>query len=164
MMTMTVVIRLPGRRPPEEAEFSTRVSWISSDPSIAEVGQMGHVSPHSTGTVTITARLPKGETARFELTVYDSVEIPAVPVEAIAAEQETVTVAAGGYIQNRIILKPDGRPVETVYLSAVSDDPDVAYADGNGVVHGVRPGSTAITVSSEDPDLSCSFNVIVTGG
>ena len=148
---------------PEEAEFSTRVSWKSSNPSIAEVGQMGHVSPHSTGTVTITARLPKGETAQFELTVYDPVEIPPVPITEISAERETVTAAAGGYIQNRIILKPDDRPVETVYLSVGSDDPDVAYADSNGVVHAVKPGNTTITVSAEDPDVSCTFSVIVTG-
>ena len=148
---------------PEDASIQ-RISWKSSDPSIAEIGYRGSITPHKTGTVTVTATLPKGETASCVLTVYDPVETPQVSVEEIMAQNETVKVEAGAYVQNRIIIKPDDAPVELNYLEAESDDPDVAYADANGVVYGVSPGTATITVSVPDSYVSCTFDVTVTGG
>lgn len=69
-----------------DSTLSDRVTWSSSDTTVASVTQAGKVFGWKTGQAVITACLPSGLSASFSLTVTDNVALPDRAVPAVTLD------------------------------------------------------------------------------
>ncbi len=130
--------RLAAEVQPAEA-FSKKVTWISTDTSIATVNQSGTVSGRKVGSCRIIARDVRGHEA--SCTVY--VEIP---VASLSLDAKSVTVVRGGSMRPQVAIRP--ADATNTHLTLTSADPGVAAVRADGTIAGVRSGSTTVTISS----------------
>lgn len=119
---------------------AAKITYSSSDTSIATVDGSGTVTILKSGTVTITAtaaatgNVNKGE-AEYKLTIGK-----ANPTLTFA--NTTVSVKATGSVSNKLTTEPEGLTV-----TYTSSDPKVATVDGNGNVTLVGEGNATITAN-----------------
>lgn len=124
---------------------AAKITYSSSDTSIATVDESGTVTILKSGTVTITAtaaatgNVNKGE-AEYELTIGK-----ANPTLTFA--NTTVSVKATGSVSNKLTTEPEGLTV-----TYTSSDLKVATVDGNGNVTLVGEGTATITATFEGND------------
>lgn len=124
---------------PTEA-MEKKVTWRSSDESIATVDQSGQVSLKGTGTVTITARLSNGAESSYELTIISG-EQPVLQDLVIVPEEITLTVGKHFHIDMQIF--PKLAEKTGVWFASDSWCADV---DLSGIVTAVEPGDAVIGV------------------
>lgn len=123
-----------------------KLLWSSADERIAKVSQNGVVTAAGLGMTTITVQSTDGglRKASVEITVIDKViyATSIVPVPATLNTYPKVKTT----ITNTVL------PVNTTYKRLIwsSSNPGVATIDQNGVVTGVSPGTTSITVKPAD--------------
>ena len=134
-----------------------RISWASSDESIATVNENGVVTAVAAGTTTITVTtIDGGYTATCEVTVV------------------TETIAATGVSLNKteLSLNPKSAPEALTAVIAPADatntkvnwessDETVATVNENGVVTAVAIGEATITVTTEDGGFTATCTVTV---
>ena len=142
-----------------------KVEWTSSDESIATVNEEGFVDFVDPGdepkTVTLTAKLPYGESRDFALTIFNG-DMP-VP-EAITADKEEVRLAPGD--QDSITVIPVPSPAQLDRFEYWTDDTDIVKVDGRGVLTAVGKGETqvhvrTVTYADEEILLEKAVKVIV---
>ena len=133
---------------PDNAVYD-KVDWTTSDAEVATVNEDGVVTGVNIGTVVVRASVGSvyGECA---------VEVLPVDVQTITVDPEQVEIQEGGTAQLKVSILPEDADYEEVVWT--SADPDIASVDENGLVTGVSPGNTEITVSAG----SISDNCIVT--
>ena len=94
---------------------------------------------------------------------FQNVRLPAtkfVEVESITLSESNISVPAGQTHQLTATVKPDNATVKTVTWT--SSDEDVASVDNNGLITAKTPGSTTITVATENGfTATCSVLVPV---
>ena len=119
-----------------------KISWSSSDSSVAVVSQAGVVTAVREGTVNITATTENGnKQAVCKVTVE-------YPVEKIELSDAELTLPAGETHELIPAIQPDNATNKK--LTWESSDPAVASVDANGKITTIRDGLTDITATSQN--------------
>ena len=126
-----------------------KVTWSSSDESIATVDTKGKVTLHGTGTVLITGKLSNGTSSSYELTIISGAQ-PELEDLKILPEEITLKVGEHKHIDATII--PKLAMADDLWF--FSEDFTIASVDGNGVVTGEAAGTTRVQVEAEYYDES----------
>ncbi len=133
------------------------VSWTSSDPNVATVDEHGVVHPVAPGTAVITVTTEDGG---FTDTATVNVTNPVIHVIGVTLEPKSLDLVVGG---DNSTLTATVNPTDATNknVSWTSSDPSVATVDEHGVVHPVAPGTTVITVTTEDGGFTDTSTVNV---
>lgn len=130
-----------------------KITWESSDKSIATVSSDGLITAKKPGTVTIKATSLEGsKEATCELTVISP------PIESIKFEEEAKTI----YVGDKTTLKTISTPENTSINNPIwtSSDESVATISA-GIITAVSPGTTIITISNEDGTITATTTITV---
>lgn len=143
---------------PQTAE-NKDVTWSSSDNSIATVGTGGIVYGLSEGEAVITVTTREGGfTASCSVTVNPKY----YPLEGIGLIPELILLEVGDTYTLVPVFTPENASNKNV--TWFSYDEGIASVDAEGVVTGVSPGGTYITVTAEDGGHSAIIYVRVEQG
>ena len=130
---------------PAREELDTRVTWATSDKTIATVDENGLVTPLKAGKVTITVKtVSMGKTAQVKITVVDE-----IPAESITL---TPKVPADLFVSGETLtLEAEVLPASsTSRVNWTSSNASVAAVDANGVVTPLKAGSATITAKTSN--------------
>ena len=127
------------------------VTWRSSDDTIATVDDKGKVTGVKGGKAVVTARAG-------EVEATCSVEVTA-EVESVTLSEKNLSVPEGGTAQLTATVNPDDATDKTLTWS--SSNKSIATVDENGLVTGIKGGSTVITVKAGKKSATCSVTVTV---
>ena len=127
--------------------------WTSSNPKIAIVDANGYVKGLKEGTVTITAKTKDGK-----VVASTTISIQENLIESISFSQENISVKKDNTVKLVPIIKPSS--LSSSKLTWTSSDSSVATVDENGIVKGLKNGTTTITVTtSSGMKASCIVTV-----
>lgn len=130
-----------------EIDSKTKITYESSDTTIATVSPVGLVTGKGSGTaaITITATFPDGGvlTTKCQVNVF-------VPVAAITATPTTATVLSGYTVDLKPLIKISPMNATEDKLIFSSEDETIATVDENGIVTGVNGGKVKITITSAE--------------
>lgn len=132
-----------------------KVTWSSSDTSVATVDNNGRVTGVKAGEATITVTTEEGNrTATMKVKV-----VTTLPVEGISLANSEVSIVVGEVNKNTVEFEPDN--ASNKGLSFESSDTSIVIIDAEGNFRGLVPGEATITVTSADGGHKASFKVIV---
>ena len=138
---------------PSNAE-NKKVIWISSNGSVATVDE-GVIDAHKEGKATITVKTDDGgKTAACEVTVTPKV----IAVTSVSLDQTSVEMTEGDELQLTATVSPENATNKNVIWTS-SDTSVVTVSDGK--VTALKPGTTAIIVTSEDGGKIATCNIMV---
>lgn len=147
-------VQLIGSVSPSNAT-KNEVTWSTSNATIATVSSGGMVTGVAAGNVTITATTVDGSKTNTA-----SITIVGVPVTDVSLPAPTPV-----YVDGSIQLSPDITPSNATdkKVSWTSSDTTIAKVSANGLLTGKAPGSTTITVTTDDGQFTAdaTYNVIV---
>lgn len=135
-----------------------QVTWLSSDPSIADVDEKGTVTARKAGTVTITATAADGSKTQGScvITVEKAKDTggdgnqskPFVRVTGIRvkAAAERIFVSESTTVQANVTPSNASRPD----ISWSSSNPEIAAVDANGTITAKKAGTATITAAAAD--------------
>ena len=130
---------------------SSRISWTSSDPNVAAVGENGVVTGVSAGTAVITAKTDNGYSDTCTVTVN-------VPCTSLAFEEPSVTVEKGATYQLRLIADPADTTESISYSSSSSSRVSVS---SSGLLTAKSTGTVTVTASaSGGAKAYCNVTVV----
>lgn len=126
-----------------QSTANKKVTWSSSDESIATVNQNGNVTARGPGVATITA------TSNDDPTVSGSALVTCVRLAKSAAfEQKNYSVIIGQTAPTSVIIGPED--VSSKAVTYKVGNSKIASIDENGVVTGLKGGKTTIYVTTAD--------------
>ena len=130
-----------------------KVSWKSSDPSVATVSGEGVVTAVARGDAEIEVKTDDGgRTAVCKVSVdYE--------VQSVSVEPNMVTIATGKTVTLKPVINPSTASNKKV--SWKSSDPSVATVSGEGVVTAVARGDAEIEVKTDDGGRTAKCKVTV---
>ena len=134
---------------------SSKLTWTSSDPTIATVDSNGIVRGLKEGTVVITVTSSNGKKATCVVTVTTNV----VNVDSITLNPSSVTLKVGDTDQIATIIKPVNATERDLVWT--SSDSSVVSVDSKGVIKGLKPGTAIITVQTKDGNVVTTCEVTV---
>ena len=119
------------------------VTWSSSNESVAKVNSSGRVTPVGPGScvITCTSASYPSVAATFEVTVRQ-------PVTKVSFLEKEVSVNVGSSVTVFWQVEPANATDQRVDFS--SRDQRIATVGADGTIHGVKRGSTTITVTAQD--------------
>ena len=144
---------------PDDAEDKT-VTWVSTDESIAwpkprpnqpYVCDVQAVNP---GEVTIIAIAADGG-----LTARCNVTVTPIPLEGVQLQYSSVRVYVGNTITWEVGYMPTVATNKNVTWKVA--DPSIASVDQNGVITGLSPGKTIVSIVSEDGGFTSEQELLV---
>jgi uncharacterized protein YjdB len=154
--------RLSASIAPENAT-NQNVNWSSANNDIATVSASGVVTGVRPGLVTITARTQDGG---FTASAVVTVQPSTIAVTGVTVAPGSVTVNVGTPVTLTASVTPENATNKTVTWSSANNA--IATVSGTGVVTGVAPGSTTVTVRTQDGGFTATASVTVssppTGG
>ncbi len=129
------------------------VVWSAPVSEVASVTEAGLVTANAAGLIDVTVITNDGNfTDRIEVKVTD----PSIAVTDVAWAPDSPTkVSAGHQVQTKIVITPDNATNKKVSYN--SSNPDAVTVDTNGVIYGQSPGTSTITVTTDDGGLEASF-------
>lgn len=130
-----------------------KVTWTSSDDTIATVDENGVVTAVSAGTAVITVT-----TEDSSLTAACAVTVT-VPVIGVTLDKNELSLTVGEAETLTATIAPENATNSNSIWT--SDNAEVATVDENGVVTAVSAGTAVITVTTEDGNLTAACTVIV---
>ena len=131
-----------------------KVTWSSSNRSVATVSSTGKVTGVKAGTATITAK-----TADGGYTATCKVTVTAKKVTGVTLNKSTLSLKAGGSAYLTAKVSPTGASGKVTWSSS---DASVATVSSTGKVTGVKAGTATITVKTVDGGYTASCKVTVT--
>ena len=149
-VSKTVKLEPDVKRVVEDAPEKTTFVWKSSDESIAKVSNAGVVTGVSYGDAIITCTASDDEYVFAESLCH-----VVLPVSGLTLDQSNIQLLLSDQDPSTSIaalsctVDPDNAYVKDVSWS--SSNPDIVMVDEAGVLHAVAPGTTTITVRSDDP-------------
>lgn len=150
--TMSVAIS------PENA-FYRKVRWGSSDQSVAQIDEFGHISALKSGITKITANTLDGSNLSTSCLV--TVRPPETRVSYISLNPTSAEGKEGDQIQILAAIFPEDATNKT--LAWNSSDESVASVDGSGLISLLKKGTAIITASATDGSrVSTECAVVVT--
>ncbi len=126
----------------------SKVTWSTSNKSVATVTKKGVVKGVKAGTATITA---KAGTKKATCKVTVKAATSSVAVTSVEASMANTDVSLGNYEPITVTVLPSNATDKTVSYSV--DNPAIAEVvkmDGIDMVHGLSEGEATITVSSKN--------------
>ena len=148
-------IKLKATVVPEDA-VEKKLTYVSSDPSIAEVQEDGTVLGKKEGTVQITVSATDGSNVQKMV----NVTVTKVMARNISFNDSRWRIVQGGSFTIKTSFKPSD--VENKSLSYASTNTKVATVNASGFVKGKYPGLAYIKVSTLDgSNITKSVKVIV---
>lgn len=138
---------------PENASVQ-KVTWASSDASIAKVGvDTGQVTGLAEGEAVITATAGD-KSASCTITVSKKI----IPVSSISLDNNTADLLVGEALQLTATVLPDNATDRSVTWT--SSNADVATVE-NGLVTALAEGKATITATAGEKTATCSVTVTV---
>ena len=138
---------------PENAA-NKRVSWSSSNTSVATVDPNGKVSAISVGSSIITVTTEDGG-KKATCSVY----VNPIPVTGVSLNKTSMTLLIGGTEKLTATVSPSNATNKNVTWS--SSNTDVATVDSNGNLSAISVGTAIITVKTEDGGKTATCSVTV---
>jgi uncharacterized protein YjdB len=138
---------------------NNRVTWSSSDTTIATVNNNGAVRGVRTGAVTVSATTEDGNfTATTRVTVVES----GLRVTGISLDRSEIAMIAGE--DNEVTLRATVLPSNATNRRVTwsSSDTSVATVNSSGRIRGIKNGTATITATTEDGGFTASCVVSVT--
>ena len=130
------------------------VTVTSSDPAVATISERGEVTGMHPGQATITAAAADGR-----LAARCSVEVHVQTVTEVSFKEQAVRVEEGKTQKLESTIEPaDATHKDVTWSSA---DPRICTVDADGVVKGMRTGTTAVTATADDQGLRASCEIAV---
>ncbi|SPF34400.1 Ig-like domain-containing surface protein (fragment) [Candidatus Desulfosporosinus infrequens] len=134
---------------------NNKVTWTTSDPTVATVSSSGKVVGVSAGTATITVITVDGSiTSSCPVTVLNL-----VPVTGVSLNKSSATVNVGANVNLNDIIAPTNATNNKVTWT--TSDPTVATVSSSGKVVGVSAGIATITVTTVDGSITSSCTITV---
>lgn len=135
-----------------------RVSFSSSDTSVASVQSDGKVTGKKAGTAIITVKSEDGDkTATCDITVTPK----PVPVTGLELSYSSLELFEGETEQLAVTVSPSNADNKAV--SFVSSSPSIATVNNSGLITALKPGSSTVTVSSkENANIKATCSITVT--
>lgn len=132
-----------------------KVTWSSSDKSVATVSKNGVVKAKNVGKAIITAKTNDGKfTAQCSITVKKIVK-----TKKIKFEKENYNVKDGKKITLKPVFTPSNASVKT--CTWTSSNTKIAKVNSNGVVTAKKPGKVTITCTTTDTAKTATCTVTV---
>lgn len=126
-----------------------KVTWSSSNTSVAFVDQNGKVSALAGGSATITAKAgDKQATCTVTVTV---------PITSVSLDRTSIELTEGGSTTLVATVKPDDATDKKVTWSSANTS--VATVDQNGKVTAIIEGTTTISAKAGDRTATCAVKV-----
>ena len=149
---------------PDDALVPSR-TWSSSDESVATVNDVGEVTLHSEGDVTITLTMYNGVSGSYVLHVYDSLKTEPTKPTGISARQQNMNLKVGKIKQIEYSILPEGGIFKDCSTRFECDDSDCIELDEmTGAVRGLKPGEATVTISllaDDDAEFSTTCKITV---
>ena len=144
---------------PETANVGTKVTWTSSDPSIATVDETGYVFGIKNGTTLITATTENGKTATCNIVVITTITIISVePTKIVLQPGESSTIIAH--------IKPDdGTCTEDVIWTSSNENVVKITSSGDnqttGTVSTIGSGEVTVTAKNTNGKIKSTCTIVV---
>lgn len=136
---------------PAEAEFR-KITWKSSNKSVATVDRKGKIKALAPGKVTITATAEGGVESSFSLKITEP------KIEKLQVSEPSQTLLQNEKLQLKLVVTP--KTANTQGLLWSSDNGEIATVSDSGAVTGKKPGTATITVTGADGvQASCKVEV-----
>ncbi|WP_418982176.1 Ig-like domain-containing protein [Alistipes sp.] len=160
-----LMVRLTGE--PEVAYDRTknpyRMSWTSSNQSVATVSEQGVVTGLAAGTTTLTARTPLFDGAATATVTVSDAEAKIV---SLRFEQSAYDVSSQS-VQPRLMIRLTGDAAETAYDAAANpygvvwtvSDTSVASVSATGVVTRLKEGTITLTARTSQYSQAATTTV-----
>ena len=132
--------------------YNRKVTWSSSEATIATVDANGKVVAVAPGNAVITAKAGE-KTATCSVTVEKKV----IAVDGITLSQTSATLIEGDSITLTATVTPEDATDKTVTWT--TSDAEVATVDANGKVIAVAPGNAVITAKAGEKTATCTVTV-----
>ncbi|MBR5486195.1 MAG: Ig-like domain-containing protein [Oscillospiraceae bacterium] len=152
---------------PEDA-YNKKVTWKSSNTSVATVSDNGTVTALAQGTAVITvATADGGYTSQCSITVYGTAEEPPPnetdnsKVTGVSLDTDSITLQVGDSYGLQAAVAPPEAEDQRVRWS--SSDTAVAKVNDSGKVTAVSSGTAVITAATRDGGFKASCTVTVEG-
>ena len=133
-----------------------KVSWDTSNPSVAKVNSAGKVTGVGAGTAYITIKSVDGVSDKVKVVVTKRNPIKATK---ITLSPSSLTLNVGAKKAVTATVSPSNASIKTV--TWVSHNTNIAKVDSKGTVTGVGAGSTKISAYTTDGNVTASMNVTV---
>ncbi len=129
-----------------------KVTWTTSDASIATVDSNGKIEAVGVGTAIITVTTEDGG-----FTKQCTVEVKPIPVESIILDKITLDLI----VKEETTLTATVNPGEATYKTVTwtTSDASVVTVDGNGKITAVKEGTAIITAKAEGKTATCTVTV-----
>ena len=138
---------------PENAT-DKKVTWSSSDASIATVDENGKVTAVSAGNADITATA-----GSFSAACALTVQAKVIPVTSVNVDNWSITMLAGETVSLKVTVLPEDATNKNITFQ--SENTEVAAVDSEGTILAIGAGSTKVIVTSEDGGLTSNCMVTV---
>lgn len=125
-------------------------SWESSAPEVATVDEGGR----------ITAVAPGEALVRIRVGIFADqciVRVIADKLQLLVPEQEEYQIPVGDTCTIQYETLPEYAEAGDIVWT--SSDPDIAYVDSDGVITGMSPGETFVTMDSDGIKANCKIKV-----
>ena len=140
---------------PIDTTDDVKLTWKSSNPTVAKVDEKGNITTFSEGDTTITVTSINGKSASCRLRVNKNNDIP---ITGVSLDKTSVEIKSGKTIKLQAIILPEDTTMDKT-LRWTSDDESVATVE-NGVITAVNEGDTVITVTtSNGKTAQCNVRV-----
>ena len=133
----------------------SKLTWKSSDTSIATVDANGYVKGLKEGTVTITVTSSNGKKATCSIKVIKNT----INVDKIILNSDKLNIEVGELSQ--LIAKVEPSDATERDLVWESSDNSIATVDNNGVIKGVKSGTVTITVKTKNGKVVATCKITV---
>ena len=133
-----------------------KVSWDTSNPSVAKVNSAGKVTGVGAGTAYITIKSVDGVSDKVKVVVTKGSPVKATK---ITLSPSSLTLNVGAKKAVTATVSPSNASIKTV--TWVSHNTNIAKVDSKGNVTGVGTGSTKISAYTTDGNVTASMNVTV---
>ena len=131
----------------------SKLTWTSSDPSVATVSSNGKIKGLSIGKTLITVTSANGKTATCTIEVVND----SVNIKKINLVRDKSVIDAGSVMQINAIIEPANATERN--LVWISSNPGIAIVDNNGVVKGLKAGTVTITAKTKDGKIVASTTI-----
>ena len=137
--------------PANHTDEDTKITWTSSDESVATVNADGLVTAVAGGKATITATTWNGKTAACEIIVP-------IHMESISVDKTETTIARGSEETLTVTITP-ANTTDDKTVTWISSDEDVVTVDADGKVTAVGIGEAIVTAKVGNFTATCEVTV-----